>query len=95
MSELERQVEKVVGELLDPETGLTFAEMHLIQSVKEVEPGAVQVDFIPSSPYCPIAIRLAMDIKRRAKNVPGVKKAIVNCHGHIMEESINKTVNQG
>jgi len=92
---LEKQVEKVVGELLDPETGLSFAEMKLIQSVKEVEPGTVKVDFTPSSPYCPIAIRLAMNIKAKAKNVTGVKKALVYCHGHMMEETINKTVNQG
>ena len=95
MNELEKQVEKVVGELLDPETGLSFAEMKLIQSVKEVEPGTVKVDFTPSSPYCPIAIRLAMNIKAKAKNVTGVKKALVYCHGHMMEETINKTVNQG
>lgn len=92
---MEKQVEKVVGELLDPETGLSFAEMKLIQSVKEVEPGTVKVDFTPSSPYCPIAIRLAMNIKAKAKNVTGVKKALVYCHGHMMEETINKTVNQG
>lgn len=94
MSELEKQVEKVVGELLDPETGMTFAEMNLIQSVKETEPGTVRVDFAPSSPYCPIAIRLAMGIKAKAKSVPGVKKALVYCHGHMMEESINKMVNR-
>lgn len=94
MSELEKQVEKVVGELIDPETGMTFADMRLIQSVKETEPGTVRVDFTPSSPYCPIAVRLAMDIKAKTKNVAGVKKALVYCHGHIMEESINKTVNR-
>ena len=84
------EVEKIV----DPETGLTFGEMNMITDVKEQEPGVVQIDFMPSSPFCPIAFKLAMDIKNVAKKVKGVKNALVYCHGHSMEEAINKTVNR-
>ena len=93
-SELERKVREAVEQVVDPETGLTFGQMKMITSVKEEEPGVVRIDFVPSSPFCPIAFKLAQDIKEKAKKVEGVKKALVYCHGHTMEEAINKMVNK-
>ncbi len=85
---------EVVGRVVDPETGLTFAEMQMITSVKEEEPGVVKVEFIPSSPFCPIAFKLAMDVKNAALKVAGVKKALVYCRGHMMEQQINEMTNK-
>jgi len=87
-------VREVVGKLVDPETGLTFAEMHMITNVEEAEPGVVKVDFVPSSPFCPIAFKLAMDIKNATLKIAGVKKARVYCRGHMMEQQINEMVNK-
>jgi ATP-binding protein involved in chromosome partitioning len=94
MSKLEDQVREEVGKVQDPETGLTFGEMQMIQSVKETEPGTVTVEFIPTSPFCPIAFKLAADIKAAAKAVPGVQKAVVYCRGHAMEQQINEMTNR-
>ncbi|MCK4482394.1 iron-sulfur cluster assembly protein [Candidatus Bathyarchaeota archaeon] len=94
MTELEDKVREAVGKVVDPETGLTFAEMHMIAGVKEKELGVVNVDFIPSSPFCPIAFKLAMDIKNAAMKIAGIKKAFVYCRGHMMEQQINETVNK-
>jgi len=94
LTELEEKVREAVGKIVDPETGLTFAEMQLIADVKEDETGIVKVDFIPSSPFCPIAFKLAMDVKSAALNVAGVKKVLVHCRGHIMEQQINEMVNK-
>ena len=87
---MRKEAEKVV----DPETGLTFGEMKMITDVKEEKAGVVKVDFKPSSPFCPIAFKLAMDIKKAAESVEGVKKVLVYCRGHTMEEQINKMVNK-
>jgi len=94
LTELEDKVREAVGKVVDPETGLTFAEMHMIKNVKEEEHGVVEVDFIPSSPFCPIAFKLAMDIKNAALKVADVKKALVYCRGHTMEQQINEMVNK-
>lgn len=83
-----------VERLIDPETGLTFAEMKLVTSVKQQGDGVVKIDFVPTSPYCPIAFKFSADIKKSALNVKGVKKALVYCHGHTMEEAINKATNK-
>ncbi len=94
MTELEEKVLEAVGKVVDPETGLTFAEMHMIKSVKEENPGVVKVEFVPSSPFCPIAFKLAMDVKNAAAKVAGLKKALVYCRGHMMEQQINEMVNK-
>ena len=94
MTELEDKVREAVGKVVDPETGLTFGEMQMITNVKEEEPGAVKVEFIPSSPFCPIAFKLAMDVKNAALKVAGVKKALVYCRGHMMEQQINEMTNK-
>jgi metal-sulfur cluster biosynthetic enzyme len=83
-----------VGQVVDPETGMTFADMQMITNVKEEQPGVFKVEFIPSSPFCPIAFKLANDIKSAAMKVQGVKKALVYCRGHTMEQQINEMTNK-
>ena len=87
-------VREAVGQVVDPETGLTFAEMQMIANVKEEESGVVKVEFIPSSPFCPIAFKLSMDMKNAAMKVAGVKKALIYCRGHMMEQQINEMTNK-
>jgi len=95
MTELENKVQAEVEKIIDPETGITFGQMKLITGLKEIEPGLVKIDFVPSSPFCPIAFKLAMDVRRAAERIKGVRKAVVYCHGHMMEKAINKMVNEG
>lgn len=94
MPELEDKVREAVGHVVDPETGMTFGEMQMITNVKEEEPGVFKVEFVPSSPFCPIAFKLAADIKNAALKVAGVKKAHIYCRGHMMEQQINEMTNK-
>jgi len=94
MTQIEDKVKGEVEKIIDPETGLTFGQMQLITSVKEQSPGVVKIDFVPTSPFCPIAFKFATDIKTTAQKVAGIKKALVYVHGHNMEEAINQTVNR-
>ncbi len=94
MTKLEDRVREEVGKVRDPETGMTFDEMQMILGVKEEEPGVVKVEFVPTSPFCPIAFKLATDVKNAAKKVPEIKKALVYCRGHAMEQQINEMTNK-
>jgi len=94
LTELEDKVRQEVGKVQDPETGQSFEEMQMIHSVKENEPGTVTVEFVPTSPFCPIAYKLAADLKAAAKSVTGVKKAVILCRGHAMEQQINELTNK-
>lgn len=93
MKQLVESVQKRLGDLVDPETGLTFSEMRLIKKVTEAEPGVMRVEFSPTSPICPIALKLAIEIKKAALEIENVRNALVYCRGHVMEESINDWVN--
>jgi metal-sulfur cluster biosynthetic enzyme len=94
LTKLEDSVRAEVESLIDPETGLTFAAMKLVTNVTEQDAGVVKIDFVPTSPYCPIAFKFSADIKKAALTVQGVKKALVYCHGHSMEDAINKATNK-
>lgn len=94
LADLKDKVREAVGKVQDPETGMTFAQMNMITNVEEPEPGVFKIDFVPTSPFCPIAFKLAADVKAAALTVKGVKKALVYCRGHTMEDAINKSVNQ-
>jgi metal-sulfur cluster biosynthetic enzyme len=94
LTETEDKVREAVGQIIDPETGTTFAEMQMIKSVKEEQPRVFKIEFVPSSPFCPIAFKLAADIKNVALKVAGVEKALVFCRGHTMEKQINEMTNK-
>jgi metal-sulfur cluster biosynthetic enzyme len=94
LTELENKVREAVGQVVDPETGMTFGEMQMITNVKEEETGVFRVEFVPSSPFCPIAFKLATDIRNAALRVAGVKKARIYCRGHTMEQQINEMTNK-
>jgi metal-sulfur cluster biosynthetic enzyme len=94
MTEIEDRVREAVGKIVDPETGMTFGQMEMITNVKEEEPGVFKVEFVPSSPFCPIAFKLATDIKTAALKVAGVRKALIYCRGHTMEQQINEMTNK-
>ncbi|UCD26682.1 MAG: DUF59 domain-containing protein [Candidatus Bathyarchaeota archaeon] len=94
MTVLEKIVREKVEKVVDPETGLTFGQMQMITEVREQKRGVVKIDFVPSSPFCPIAFKLAFDVKKAAEKVKGVKKALIYCHEHNMEEQINRMVNK-
>jgi len=93
MTRLKDRVREAVNNIVDPETGMTFGEMRLISDLRENESGVVTIDFKPTSPFCPIALKLALDIKSIASKIEGTEKVFVYCHNHAMEETINKIVN--
>jgi len=94
MTALADRVRDTISAIVDPETGMSLGEMRMIKELKEDEPGIVTIKFKPSSPFCPIALKISLDIKNAATSVEGVRRAFVYCLGHIMESAINKTVNE-
>ncbi len=81
LAELENKVKSEVEKIIDPETGLTFGQMGLIHNVKEQEPGVVKIDFVPTSPYCPIAFKFALDIKLQPRKLRASRKPLFTCTG--------------
>ena len=75
MINLEKLHEAVLDKLstvIDPETGVDVVRMRLIEDLTVDEKGYVSYKFRPSSPFCPIAVPLSLDIQHAVAEVEGV-----------------------
>jgi len=84
----EQEVVSALKEIVDPHTNVSVYEMGLVSELK-VTKTSVSLTFRPTSPFCPLGIQLAHNIKRRLLGLEGIKKAHVKVIGHVMEEQIN------
>jgi metal-sulfur cluster biosynthetic enzyme len=89
----ERDVISALKEIIDPHTNLSVYEMGLISEIK-VTGKSVSLTYRPTSPFCPLGIQLAQNIKRRLEDLKGIQKADVKVVGHVMEDQINKTLKE-
>ncbi len=87
----EREVISSLREIVDPHTNLNLYDMGLISEMK-VSKDSVSLTFRPTSPFCPLGIQFAHNIKRRLLRLKGVKKADVKVVGHIQEQMINRSL---
>ena len=70
--------------VIDPETGADVIRMRLVLDLNIFEDGTAEYIFRPSSPLCPIALPLVMEIIETVKAVEGVldqKVTVINYSG--------------
>ena len=85
----EDEVISVLKEIVDPHTNMSIYDMGLISEL-EVTDDEVSLVFRPTSPFCPLGIQFAQNIKRRLDQLDGVKKAAIKVVGHVHEDAINE-----
>jgi metal-sulfur cluster biosynthetic enzyme len=74
----------------DPETGVDVVRMHLIEELQvDEETGRVRYRFRPSSPLCPLAVYLALDIRAAVARVPGVTAQEIEVVGYVGADELN------
>jgi metal-sulfur cluster biosynthetic enzyme len=88
MGDDERAVSALKG-VLDPHTGISVWDMGLIHDMK-VDGEAISLTFIPTSPFCPLGIQLAVAIKKELLKLDGVKKVNITVEGHLNAAAINE-----
>jgi metal-sulfur cluster biosynthetic enzyme len=74
--------------VIDPETGVDVVRMRLVEDLRVDESGLVAYRFRPSSPLCPIAMPLALQIQTAIAAVPGVTGQQPRIVGHILAAEI-------
>jgi len=92
MSEVEALREKVISRLksvIDPETGADVIHMRLVQDLQIDKDGRVKYIFRPSSPLCPIALTLVMNIIEAVKSVEGVTDQNIKVVDYIGADELN------
>ncbi len=69
---LRQDVLESLSKVIDPETGVDIVHMRLIEDLVVDEVGRVTCKFRPSSPFCPIAVPLSLDIQQAIARVEGI-----------------------
>ncbi|MCG8574010.1 MAG: SUF system Fe-S cluster assembly protein [Flavobacteriales bacterium] len=75
---MENAIISALKEIYDPEIPVDIFELGLIYEVKIAKDGAVDIDMTLTSPNCPVAESLPVDVKNKVEGVPGVTSAKVN-----------------
>jgi len=76
--------------VIDPETGMDVVTMKLIPELRVSGDGQVQVTFRPSSPVCPLAVNLAIAIKKAVREVSGVKEVELTVIDFVGQKMLNE-----
>ncbi|MFT5819916.1 MAG: FeS assembly SUF system protein [Crocinitomix sp.] len=78
IKELEENIIAALKEIFDPEIPVDIFELGLIYEVKIKADGFVDIDMTLTSPNCPVAESLPVDVKNKVETVEGVSEAKVN-----------------
>ncbi len=93
--ELKQQVHEQLGKVIDPETGVDVMRMRLIEDLEvDGQTGQVRYKFRPSSPLCPLAVHLSLEIRRAVAEVPGVTDQEIEVVGYVDVEELNELLEQ-
>ena len=83
-----------LSNVIDPETGVDVVRMRLIEDLTVNEDGYVTYKFRPSSPFCPIAVPLSLDIQKAVAKVEGVTGQDVEVVNFALAEELSKWLKQ-
>jgi metal-sulfur cluster biosynthetic enzyme len=80
--------------VIDPETNVDVVRMRLVENLDVDSEGRVSYTFRPSSALCPLAVFLAMQIKKAVSEVPGVSAQKIMIEGYAAAEELTKLINK-
>ena len=92
---VEQAVIHQLQQVIDPETGVDVVRMRLIEDLTVDETGMVRYRFRPSSPLCPLAVTLALQIKEAVAQVEGVAGQEVEVVGYVGARALNALLKEG
>ncbi|MFK8039100.1 MAG: SUF system Fe-S cluster assembly protein [Crocinitomicaceae bacterium] len=78
VKEVEDKIVAALKEIYDPEIPVDIFELGLIYEVKIKEDGFVDIDMTLTSPNCPVAESLPVDVKNKVESVDEVSECKVN-----------------
>ena len=91
---LEETILERLRSVIDPETNVDVVRMRLVENLWVDALGKVRYTFRPSSFVCPIAVSLAMDIKKAVAEVPGVTSQEIAVEGYLAAAELENLINQ-
>ena len=92
--ELRMAILERLSTVIDPETGADVVRMKLIEALIVDASGQVSYTIRPSSPLCPVAVFLAVQVKLVVASVPGVSAQKITVTNYIEAEKLTELINQ-
>ena len=92
--ELKERVIDCLRSVIDPETGADVVRMRLVEDLEADDEGLVRYTFRPSSPLCPLAVTLALQIKQAIARVPGVTGQEISVEGYVGAEGLSELLKE-
>jgi len=77
-------------QVIDPETGADVMRMRLVVDLKIKGDGSAEYIFRPSSPLCPIALTLVLEIIEAIKTIEAVTNQKVTVKDYVGADELNK-----
>jgi len=76
--DLEQKVVEVLQTVYDPEIPINIYEIGLVYGIDIDSSGAVVVRMTLTSPGCPVAVSLPLEVEAKVRTIPGVASARVD-----------------
>ncbi len=92
--ELQSAILEKLSTVIDPETGADVVRMKLVDDLVVESNGQVTYTIRPSSPLCPIAVFLAVQIKKAVADVNGVTAQTITVKDYVEAEALTGLINQ-
>ena len=92
--ELRMAILERLSTVIDPETGADVVRMKLIENLIVDASGQVSYTIRPSSPLCPVAVFLAVQVKLVVASVPGVTAQKITVTNYIEADKLTELINQ-
>ena len=90
MEQIESKLWEKLKEVIDPGANLNVVDMGLIKELSISDDNTVDVVFRPSSPVCPLAFVLAVNIKEALERVDRVGKVHLKVVDFVRADELNK-----
>ena len=87
---IKKNILTALQDVIDPEPGVDVIRMRLVLDLEVDEEGKVSYTFRPSSPVCPIAVTLAMNIKSAVSDVEGVEYQEILVKDYVGAEQLSE-----
>lgn len=90
---MQNAIRNALRNVIDPEVNKNIVDLGLVKKI-EIQGEKAIIELIPTSALCPLAIHIAINAKKEAEKIEGLKEVKVYIKGHIMEHLINEAVNK-
>ena len=78
LNDLEKEIVKKISEIYDPEIPVNIYELGLIYDIKISDSFDVNIEMTLTSPNCPVAESLPLEVEQKVSNIDEVNSCKVN-----------------